>query len=176
MKKHPIYIIVAVDEKNGIGKGGKLPWHFKSDMAFFKDVTTRTSDPSKKNTVIMGRKTWESLPVKFRPLPDRENRVVTHSLDYGALGARTCTSLEKSLSEIGENIEKIFIIGGAEIFKQAMPIADRLYITHFNAEDKEANVFFPEIIPIVWNEVSHQEYKKDEHNPLDYTFSVYEKF
>ena len=94
----------------------------------------------------MGRKTWESLPVKFRPLPDRENRVVTHSLDYGALGARTCTSLEKSLSEIGENIEKIFIIGGAEIFKQAlgMKIISGIYITKIY-KNYLCDTFFPEV-------------------------------
>ena len=72
--------------------------------------------------------------------------------------------------------EEIFFIGGAEIYKQAMPIADRLYITHIEAEDNDADSFFPEIIPVVWNEISHQEKKADEKNPIPYTFSVYERF
>ena len=72
-------------------------------------------------------------------------------------------------------IEEIFIIGGEEIFKQAMPIAERLYITHIEAEDKDADTFFPEIVRIVWNEVSRKEHQPDEDNPFAYTFSVYEK-
>ena len=74
------------------------------------------------------------------------------------------------------NDEEIFVIGGGELYKQTMPAADKLYITHIDAEDKDSDTFFPEIIPIVWNEISHDEHQKDEKNLFDYTFSIYEKF
>lgn len=146
MKKHHIYIIVAVDEKNGIGKKGKLPWHFKSDMAFFKNITTQTTDPEKQNKVIMGRKTWESLPKKFQPLPKRENVVITHSMNYKVQGAKTYHSLEKALTRIEKNIENIFIIGGAEIFRQAIGIKNLsgIYITKIH-KIHNCDTFFPEI-------------------------------
>ena len=85
-------------------------------------------------------------------------------------------SLEEALNLVPHKKEEIFIIGGAEIYKQAMPIADKLYITHIEAEDKDADAFFPEIIPIVWNEISREERKKDGKNSFNYIFSVYKKF
>ena len=160
-----ISLIAAIGRNNELGKGNDLIWKFPADQKFFRETTSG-------HTIIMGRKTFESIG---KPLPNSRNIVITRDKNYLRHGVDVVHSLEEALKQ-AEGEQEIFIIGGAEIFKQAMPIADRLYITHFNAEDKEANVFFPEIIPIVWNEVSHQEYKKDELNPLDYTFSVYEKF
>ena len=87
-------------------------------------------------------------------------------------------SLNKALDLVqAENIKdgEVFIIGGEEIFRQSMNLADRLYITHIEAEDKKADTFFPEIIPVVWNEISHDEHQPDEKNPFFYTFSIYEK-
>ena len=84
-------------------------------------------------------------------------------------------SLAGALDLLSNKNEEIFIIGGAEIYKQAMPVADKLYITHIDAEDKNADTFFPEIIPVVWNEISHEEHKKDAKNLFNYTFSIYKR-
>jgi dihydrofolate reductase len=124
----------------------------------------------------MGRKTFESIG---HPMPNRKNIIITRDKNYKASGVEVVNSLEEALKSakvaLAEN-EEIFIIGGAEIYRQAMSIADKLYITHIDAEDKMADTFFPEIIPTLWNEITHEEHKKDEKNPFDYTFSVYEKF
>lgn len=163
-----ISLIAAIGKNNELGKGNSLIWHLPADMKHFKDVTFL-------HAVIMGRKTFESIG---KPLPDRRNIVITRDADYKKRGVEIVHSLEESLKSarlgLAQNSE-IFIIGGAEIYKQAMPIADRLYITHIDAEDKDADTFFPEIIPIVWNEVSHEEHSKDKRNPFSYTFSTYEK-
>jgi dihydrofolate reductase len=121
----------------------------------------------------MGRKTFESIG---KPLPNRRNIIITRDVNYKKEGIEVAHSLSEVLDLFPDKNEEIFIIGGAEIYKQTMPIADMLYITHIDAEDNEADSFFPEIIPIVWNEISHEEHKKDEKNPFDYTFSIYEKF
>ena len=109
-------------------------------------------------------------------MPNRRNIIITRDKNYKKEGIEVAHSLEEALSLVPHKKEEIFIIGGEGIFREAMDIADRLYITHINATDKDANVFFPEIIPIVWNETSHIEHKKDKDNPHDYTFSIYEKF
>jgi dihydrofolate reductase len=125
------------------------------------------------HTVIMGRKTFESIG---KPLPNRRNIVITRDANYKKEGVEIAHSLSGALDIVGNNNEEVFIIGGAEIYKQTMPIADKLYITHIEAEDSGADSFFPEIIPIAWNEISHEERKKDGKNLFDYTFSIYEKF
>ncbi len=135
------------------------------DMKFFREKTSG-------HPVIMGRKTFESLG---KPLPNRRNVVVTRDATYTALGTEVMNSLEDAVNLFKSSPEEVFIIGGAEIYKQAMPIADKLYITHIEATDKDADAFFPEIIPVVWNEISHEEHQPDDKNPFPYTFSVYEK-
>ena len=138
-----------------------------TDLKYFRAKT-------KGHTVIMGRKTFEAIG---RPMPERRNIIITRDKTYKKDGIEVVHSLQEALRLAqGDNEDEIFVIGGEEIFKQAMDIADRLYITHIDATDKEADTFFPEIIPILWNEVSHEEHKKDDKNPYDYTFSVYEKF
>ena len=172
-----ISLIAAIGKNNELGKKNDLVWKFPADQKFFREKTSG-------HTIIMGRKTFESLG---RPLPKRRNIVITRDKSYLRHGVDVVHSLKEPLSSaslpagqagtpLAQN-EEIFVIGGAEIYKKAMEkIADRLYITHFEAEDKNADVFFPEIIPIVWNEISHKEYKPDKENPIPYTFSVYERF
>lgn len=121
----------------------------------------------------MGQKTFESIG---RPLPSRKNIVVTRSDTFKADGVEISMSLENTLKKFKNSEEEVFVIGGGEIYKQSLDLADKLYITHVDGEDKDADTFFPEIIPILWNEVSHEEHKKDSENPIDYTFSIYEKF
>jgi dihydrofolate reductase len=162
-----ISLIAAIGKNNELGKGNTLLWHMPADMKYFRDTT-------KGHTVLMGRKTFESLP--DGPLPKRRNIIITRDKNYEIEGAEVVHSLEEALNPFKDSKEEIFIIGGAEIYKQSMGIADKLYITHINAEDKDADAFFPEITPLVWNEISHDERKKDEENPFDYTFSVYERF
>ncbi|MFZ2072414.1 MAG: dihydrofolate reductase, partial [Minisyncoccia bacterium] len=122
--------------------------------------------------VIMGRKTFESI---CKPLPNRKNIIITRDKNYKAEGVEIAHSLEEVLNLFDNKKEEIFIIGGAEIYKQAIEFADKLYITQIEAEDKNADAFFPEIIPIVFGEVSRETHKPDEKNPLSYSFIEYKK-
>lgn len=160
-----ISIIAAIGKNNELGKGNTLLWHMPADMKHFREKTAGHS-------VIMGRKTFESLK---GPLPNRRNIVITRDKNYKKENIEIVYSLEEAVEQT-KSEQEVFVIGGAEIYKQSMLIADRLYITHIDGEDKDADAFFPEIIPIVWNEISHAENKKDEKNPFNYTFSVYERF
>lgn len=161
-----ISLIAAIGKNNELGKGNTLLWHMSADMKHFKDTTAL-------HTVVMGRKTFESLG---KPLPNRRNIVITRDANYKQKGVEIAHSLAGALDIVEDKNEEIFIIGGAEIYKQAIEIADKLYITHVDAGYADADAFFPEIIPVVWNEVSHKEFKKDDKNPFAYTFSVYERF
>lgn len=124
-------VVVAATRNWGIGKDGKLPWKLPSDLKFFKEVTITTSDSSKKNAVIMGRKTWESIPLEHRPLPGRLNVVLTRSGSFDIATAEnvvTCGSLGSALqllaaSPYSLSIEKVFVIGGGEIFRLAYVLA-----------------------------------------------------
>jgi dihydrofolate reductase len=160
-----ISLIAAIGKNNELGKGNTLLWKLPADMERFKKITSL-------HTIIMGRKTFESIG---RPLPNRRNIIITRDVNYKNGDVEVAHSLSEALDMVGNNNEEIFIIGGGELYTQTMPIADKLYITHIDATDANADTFFPEIIPIVWNEISHEEHKKDEKNLFDYTFSVYEK-
>ena len=160
-----ISLIAAIGKNNELGKNNTLVWNMPTDLKYFREKTSG-------HTVIMGRKTFESIG---RPMPNRQNIVITRDKTYLRHGVDVVHSLDEALRQ-AQGKQEIFIIGGEEIFKQAMPIADRLYITHIEAEDKKANIFFPEIIPVVWNEVSHEKHQADEKNPYNYTFSVYKRF
>lgn len=118
-------VVVAATRNYGIGKDGKLPWKLPSDMKFFKELTTSTSDPSKKNAVVMGRKTWESIPLEFRPLPGRLNVVLTRFGSFDISTAENvviCGSVDSALdllatSPYSLSIETVFIIGGGQILR-----------------------------------------------------------
>ncbi|OGI65855.1 dihydrofolate reductase [Candidatus Nomurabacteria bacterium RIFCSPHIGHO2_01_FULL_39_10] len=169
-----ISLIAAIGKNNELGKNNNLVWSMPTDLKYFREKTSG-------HAVIMGRKTFEAIG---RPMPNRRNIVITRDKNYKKESIEVVHSLEEAINSArtsplpspykGEG-EEIFIIGGEEIFKQSMNLAERLYITHIDAEDKKADTFFPEIIPIVWNEVSHEAHKKDKDNPYDYTFSVYER-
>ena len=126
-----IEMIAAVGRKNELGKNGDLIWHFKEDMQFFKNTTIGAA-------VIMGRRTFESLP---KALPKRRNIVISGNSDYIAEGAEVVDSVEKALS-LTEN-EKAFIIGGASIYRAFLPYAKTVYLTEIDAEYEEADTFFP---------------------------------
>ncbi len=133
-----ISIIAAIGKNNrALGKDGDLLWKIPEDLKRFKELTSG-------HPVIMGRKTWESLPEKFRPLPGRANIVVTRQADYFAKDAIVATTLEDALIRAQETGDgNIFVIGGGEIYTAALPRADRLYLTLID-EEKEGDSFFPE--------------------------------
>lgn len=141
-----IYVIAAVDQQNGLAKDGMLPWNYPSDMKFFKQVTTETLDETKHNMVVMGRKTWESIPDAFRPLPKRENVVLSSKKNIHLMGATIVDSLEHVLYREYETVEKIFIIGGAQVYQTIMqlPDLDGVYLTRIQ-KTFDCDLFFPEI-------------------------------
>ena len=142
----PFSIIVAFDSQYGIGKKGQLPWHLALDLKHFKEITTTVRDPAKKNAVIMGRKTWESLPQKFRPLSGRVNLVLSKEGNLSLPSGVLCPqSLDNALSQLSSpNIENVFVIGGAQIYAHAIahPLCQKLYVTHVQGE-YGCDAFFP---------------------------------
>ena len=140
-----IVIIAAVARNRVIGRDNQLIWNIPEDMAHFKALTAG-------HTVLMGRKTWESLPPRFRPLPGRRNIVVSRQADYPAPGAEVADSLENAL-KLASTATIVFIIGGAEIYRQAMPLADRLEITEVDLAP-EGDSWFPEIVTVDWEKVA----------------------
>ena len=159
-----ISIIVAVSEDWGIGKNNELLWHISEDLKRFKGLTMG-------NTVIMGKRTWESLPK--RPLPSRKNIVLTDDPDETIEDAVTAYSLQDSLNKCDKDKE-IFIIGGGSIYRQFMPIADRLFITHVHKK-APADIYFPEIDLSIWEVTEKEEFKTDDINSIPYTYTIYER-
>lgn len=157
-------MIVAVSEDLGIGMDNKLLWNISEDMKRFKRLTTG-------NTVIMGKKTWASLPRK--PLPGRKNIVLTDIPDEIIEFSVTAYSVEDALSKCDKN-DEIFIIGGGSVYNQFMPLADRLYITHVHRKTP-ADVYFPEIDPNIWQIVENEDYLTEEPEGIPYSYEIYEK-
>jgi dihydrofolate reductase len=159
-----ISIIVAVSEDWGIGKDNELLWHISEDLKRFKKLTSG-------NTVIMGKKTWESLP--RRPLAGRKNVVLTDNPQESIENSVTAYSIEDALSKCGPD-EEIFIIGGGSIYRQFMPVTDRLFITHVHKK-APADVYFPLIDPEIWNVVEEEEFRASETNEIPYTYRIYQR-
>lgn len=163
-----ISIIVAVSENNVIGKNNTLIWHLPADMKYFKEKTSG-------HCVITGRKNYESIPEKFRPLPNRTNIIITRQKEYAAPGAIVVSSIEGAIEKaqrLGEN--EVFIIGGAEIYKQSMHLADQLFVTKIH-HSFDGDVSFPEINSSIWKETKRVDFKADEKNIYDYSFGEYKK-
>ena len=159
-----INIIVAIDENNGIGFQGKLPWHLSEDLKFFKKTTLGTS-------VVMGRKTWEGLPIK--PLPDRNNIILSRKSDFRYSTIRTMNSVTQVIDyALAGN--HIFVIGGAEVYKSFLPLADRLYVTKIN-KIFPCDAFFPPINPMDWLVEEESELHYDEKEDLNFKFIVYKR-
>jgi dihydrofolate reductase len=162
--------IVAVAKNNVIGKDNKLIWKLPADMKYFKDMTEGC-------VVITGRKNYESIPEKFRPLPNRINIVITRQKDYAAFGAFVVGSITEAINLAKKVVfkdKRIFIIGGAEIYKQTMDIIDELFVTEIHHEF-EGDAFFPEIDKKKWKECVRVSNKVDEKNKYDYDYCAYEK-
>lgn len=153
-------IIVAISKNNAIGKDNELLWNIPEDLKHFKDTTSG-------HTIIMGRKTFESIG---RALPNRRNIIITRDESYSKDGVEIVNSLIKALDACKYE-DEVFVIGGGEIYRQALPFADKLYVTHVEKE-YEADTFFPEIQKDEWVEISNEEHFE---NDPPYKFSVYEK-
>jgi dihydrofolate reductase len=161
-----ISIIVAKAKNNVIGKDNQLIWKLSSDLQLFKKLTIG-------HHIIMGRKTYESVG---RPLPNRTSIVITRNPEFKIPdGHIVVNSFEESIQIcIGKNLEQVFIIGGAEIYRQALKICDELLVTEVDAAP-EGDVFFPEINPENWKEISREHFYRDEKNQYDFDFVIYKK-
>ena len=157
-------LIAAVARNGVIGQDNQMPWHLPGDMRHFRETT-------RGRPVIMGRRTWESLPEKFRPLPERLNVVVSRNPDYAAPGAVLAGSLADALGKAG-NEGEIFVIGGADLYRQALPLAGRLYLTEI-AADFAGDTRFPDVAPEDWREISRSQ--PAEEAGLAYAFAVYQR-
>ena len=160
-----VSIIVAKSENNVIGVNNELPFRLSNDLKNFKESTM--SKP-----IIMGRKTHESIG---RPLTGRDNIILTRTQGYLIEGCRVFNSLEQALNALNsEGAPEVMIIGGANIYEQALPFATRIFLTQVHAEI-DGDTFFPEIDLNHWEEVDREDHKKDAKNEYDYSFIVLEK-
>lgn len=162
MTNKPELILIAAVARNGvIGRDNALPWRLKADLARFKTATHGSP-------ILMGRKTWESLG---RPLPGRRNLVVTRSPNYSATGAEVFDRPDDALTAAA-NSDKLFVIGGAELYRQLLPSADRLMITEVWA-DVDGDTRFPPINTLAFEEVRREPNSADDSNEFDYDFVEY---
>lgn len=162
-KQMILSLIVAMDRNNGIGVQNRLPWHLPADLRHFKTVTSG-------HTVIMGRKTYESIG---KALPNRRNVVVSRSADYQAEGCEVLNNLQAALDVCKDEAE-VFVIGGSEIYGQAFPLADKLYITLVDTVT-DADTFFPPFNENEWELLHLEEHQADPKNQFDYSFCIYQR-
>jgi dihydrofolate reductase len=158
-----IHMIFARAANGVIGRDNTIPWRLPEDMAHFKRLTTGWP-------VIMGRKTWDSLPVKFRPLPGRANIVITRQADWKEAGAETAASLADALALCAAS-DEVWIIGGAQIYAQAMPLAERIEVTEI-AENVEGDAYAPPLGP-EWRETAREDHVSA--NGMKFSFITYQK-
>jgi dihydrofolate reductase len=163
-----ISLIAALSKNRVIGKNNDLPWHLPDDMKYFMQTT-------KGHHVIMGRKNYDSIPEKFRPLPNRTNIVVTRQKHFTAPGCLVVHAIEEGLKIATNNGEpEVFIIGGSEIYNQGFAFATRLYLTEIHAHI-EGDTYFPEFNKDQWKEVSRTHHLADERHKFAFDFVVFER-
>lgn len=163
-----ISLIAAVAQNGVIGKHNTLPWHLPDDMKYFMQTT-------KSHPVIMGRKNYESIPEKFRPLPIRENIVVTRNPKFTAAGCHVVNDFQQAIDWASKRAqEEIFVIGGSEIYAQGLHLAHRLYLTEIQAEIL-GDTFFPTWNKEQWQEVSRTHHPKDHRHAYSFDFVVYQR-
>lgn len=159
-----ISIIVAIAEKNAIGKNNDLLCHLPNDLKRFKKITTG-------HKIIMGRNTFVSLPVK--PLPNRTSIVISHTKEDNFNDCLMAYSIDEAVNLCGKD-EECFVIGGGMIYTQFLPIADRLYLTKIHHEF-DADIFFPEINYADWQLIEDEKIEADEKNPYSFSYLTYER-
>ena len=160
-----VSIIVAIAENYAIGKKGDLLCHLPADLKHCKDITSG-------KTVMMGERTFFSLPK--HPLPNRRNIVLTDVQGKTFEGAEAVYSLDE-MEKAVQGEEEAFVIGGGMVYRQMMERADKLYITHIHHSWEDADTFFPQIDPAVWQQTSAEKHSADEKNPYDFTFCEYRR-
>ena len=157
--------IFAMDENRLIGNKNQLPWRMPADLKHFKTITSG-------HPILMGRKTYESIG---RPLPNRTNIIITRDANYQAPGCRVVTSIDQALQiAAADNKQEIFIIGGAEVYKQSLPLVNKLYITIIHHQF-EGDAYFPELNRAEWQEVSCEKHEADADNIYPYQFLRWER-
>jgi dihydrofolate reductase len=164
MDRPTLSLIAAVARNGAIGKGNKLLWNESVDQKHFRAVTMGCP-------VVMGRKTWDSLPARFRPLPGRRNIVVTRQADWSEAGAEPAASLEAALA-LAAGAQKVFMIGGAQLYALALPLADELELTEIDA-DLDGDVFFP-----TWNRAEFACVAREDHTSaagVPFSFTRYRR-
>jgi dihydrofolate reductase len=152
-----VSIVAAVARGGVIGRGGAIPWRLPKDLARFRELTLG-------HPVVMGRKTWDSLPERFRPLPGRRNVVVTRNNAWEADGAERASSLADALRLLAAE-PRVFVIGGGELYAEALPLADELLVTEIDA-DVEGDVVFPN-----WDSAAFEEVSREEHGSEEFPFA-----
>jgi dihydrofolate reductase len=161
-----ISLLVAAAENNAIGKNNQLLWSLPNDMKFFKNTTWGMA-------VVMGRKTYESVD---KPLPGRYNIVITRQAEWKKESVIVATDLQDALKKAAEtNCNEVFIIGGGEIYKWAIEIADKILITRVHASFDDADTFFPEIDESKWELIKNQDFGVDEKHKYAYSFQTWSK-
>jgi len=160
-----ISIIVAITENNIIGRGNEMPWHLPADLKYFREKTTG-------HYIVMGRKTFESIG-GGRPLPNRVSIIITTQKDYKAEGCLVAHSLEQAIA-LANGQDELFIIGGKQIYEQALPFANKLYITRIH-ETIDGDTSFPYYDDSQWEMISSQQRDADEKNEYQLSFLVFQK-
>jgi dihydrofolate reductase len=163
-----ISMVAAVAANGVIGRDNDLPWHLPDDMKFFMNTT-------RGHHVILGRKNYESLPAKYKPLPHRHNIVVTRQLNYDAPGCLIVNTVELALQyALAHHEPEAMVIGGSEIYKACLPYAERLFITQIKA-DIQGDVYFPEYDRSEWIEVSRKHHPADDRHAYAFDFVTLER-
>ena len=158
-----ISIIVALSENNVVGINNQLPWHLSADLKRVKSLTMG-------HHLIMGRKTHESIG---KPLPGRTNVIITRNKNFKAEGCIVVSSLQEAFA-LSKNDSEVFIFGGGEIFREALPFVHKIYMTRIH-HHMDGDTYFPELNPSDWKEISRQDFKADEKNNFNYSFIELEK-
>jgi dihydrofolate reductase len=163
----PIVSLIAAVARNGvIGHGKDLVWRLPEDMRHFRAMTTG-------HPVVMGRNTWDSLPARFRPLPGRRNLVLTHQADWTAAGAEPAHDFDSALQHL-RDVQRVFVIGGAQIYALALPQADELVLTEID-RDFQGDTHFPDWPRDRFEEVSREVHRAAPPNDFDFAFVTYRR-
>ena len=161
-------MVVAASDNNAIGYKGKLLWHLPRDMQFFKNITLG-------HQVLMGRKSWDALPPKFRPLPGRPNIVVTRQNDFIASKSKVVKTIDEGVQFAKDDGEdELMIIGGGEIYRQALSITDKIYLTRVHHIFDMADAFFPVLNPNEWKQTGIDKHPVDDKHKYAFDFLIYE--
>ena len=165
-----IALIVAMARNRVIGRNNALPWHLPGDLRYFRQITMG-------KPVIMGRKTWDSIG---RPLPGRMNVVITRNVEWSVpVGAARVESLDAALVKADaqaelDGVDEVMIIGGGQIYAEALALVDRLYVTQVHAE-VAGDAYFPVVNWDEWEEIGREDFSASDNNPYDYSFVIYQR-